>query len=65
MALAQRLETLKHRHEHLGRLIDREVSRPAANALNIARWKREKLFLKDVIQGLQDELNSENERRHA
>ena len=52
MALDARLEELSEKHRALDRKIEEELSRPTADDLKIAEWKRQKLRLKDEIERL-------------
>jgi hypothetical protein len=53
MAISERLESLRERHAHLEREIDQENQRPHPDDYVINQLKREKLRIKDEIQGLQ------------
>jgi len=54
MTLAAHLEELSEKHRMLERKIEDELSRPGGDDIQIRRWKREKLKLKDEIAKLQD-----------
>lgn len=56
MTPAMRLLTLKARHKALDAKIDVMQSQPYQNQLLIQRLKKEKLFLKDAIERLKDEM---------
>ena len=49
MALNTRIVELSEKHRMLERKIADEMSRPGADRSKIARWKHEKLRLKDEI----------------
>ena len=57
MALDARLEELSEKHRALDRKIEEELSRPTADDLKIAEWKRQKLRLKDEIERLRHQLS--------
>jgi hypothetical protein len=57
MALDAHLVELSERHRTLDRKIEEELSRPAADTLKIAEWKRQKLRLKDEIERLKHEVS--------
>jgi hypothetical protein len=57
MALDAHLVELSERHRSLDRKIEEELSRPAADTLKIAEWKRQKLRLKDEIERLKNEFS--------
>ena len=57
MALDAHLVELSERHRSLDRKIEEELSRPAADTLKIAEWKRLKLRLKDEIERLNHEVS--------
>jgi hypothetical protein len=57
MALDAHLVELSERHRSLDRKIEEELSRPAADTLKIAEWKRQKLRLKDEIERLKHEVS--------
>jgi hypothetical protein len=57
MALDAHLVELSERHRSLDRKIEEELSRPAADTLKIAEWKRLKLRLKDEIERLKHEVS--------
>ncbi len=50
MSLNTRLAELTEKHRTLERKIEEEMTRPAADAVKIRKWKHEKLRLKDEIQ---------------
>lgn len=54
MALEDRLETLRHRHEHLQIRIDEETNRPHPDDDRISELKRQKLRLKDEMQRMEE-----------
>lgn len=47
-----RLEALRHKHNLLSRQIEFEENRPAINRGLLAQLKREKLRVKEVIEGV-------------
>jgi hypothetical protein len=53
MTVAAHLAELSERHRLLDVKIKEEMARPAADDTQIARWKREKLKLKDEMAKLQ------------
>ena len=55
MALAQRLESLKKRHEDTEAHLHAEETRPSPDIALIQKLKREKLTLKDEITRLDAE----------
>lgn len=52
MALEARLRELDNRHRKLDRTIEQELTRPASDDIRIAELKRQKLRLKEEIEGL-------------
>lgn len=52
MSLTSHLSQLRQKHEILSRKIEDEQRRPAADPLEIATLKRQKLVLKDEIARL-------------
>ena len=52
MALEARLRELDSRHRNLDRTIEREMTHPASDDIRIAELKRQKLRLKEEIEGL-------------
>ncbi len=57
-----RLEALRHKHNLLSRQIEFEEARPAINRGLLAQLKREKLRVKEVIEGVRTD---ENQTRWA
>ena len=53
MTVAAHLAELTERHRLLEKKIQEEMTRPAADGIQISRWKREKLKLKDEMARLQ------------
>ena len=53
MTLASHLAELSEKHRSLERRIQEELARPGGDEVQISRWKREKLKLKDEIVKLQ------------
>jgi hypothetical protein len=53
MTLATHLAELSEKHRQLERRIQEELARPGADDIQINRWKREKLKLKDEMAKLQ------------
>lgn len=49
MPINSRLTELAEKHRNLERKIAEEMTRPSADPTKIARWKHEKLKLKDEI----------------
>jgi hypothetical protein len=54
MTLASHLAELSEKHRSLERKIQDEMARPGGDDGQIARWKREKLRLKDEMAKLQN-----------
>lgn len=52
MALEARLRELDSRHRKLDRTIEEELTHPASDDIRIAELKRQKLRLKEEIEGL-------------
>ncbi len=52
MALEARLRELDNRHRKLDRTIEEELTHPASDDIRIAELKRQKLRLKEEIEGL-------------
>lgn len=52
MALEARLRELDLRHRRLDRTIEEELTHPASDDIRIAELKRQKLRLKEEIEGL-------------
>jgi hypothetical protein len=52
MALEARLRELDSRHRRLDRTIEEELTHPASDDIRIAELKRQKLRLKEEIEGL-------------
>ena len=52
MAVDARIRELGSRHQNLERAIQDELSRPAADDLRLRDLKRQKLRLKEQIEGL-------------
>jgi hypothetical protein len=52
MALESRLRELDNRHRKLDRTIEQELTHPASDDIRIAELKRQKLRLKEEIEGL-------------
>ncbi|HBT42638.1 MAG: YdcH family protein [Alphaproteobacteria bacterium] len=52
MSLEQRLEALKVRHSTLEDLINQESSRPLPDDIEIHALKKEKLRIKDEMEGI-------------
>ncbi len=55
MAIEQRLRELDARHRDLDIIIKAEAQRPAADPMQIAALKRQKLKLKEQIEHLRQE----------
>jgi hypothetical protein len=54
MTLAAHLAELSEKHRMLERRIQEEMARPGGDDVQISRWKREKLKLKDEMAKLQN-----------
>ncbi len=52
MAIAARIRELDARHQSLERLIEEEMTHPSADDLRVRELKRQKLKLKEEIEGL-------------
>ena len=52
MALEAHIHELSEKHRNLDRMIHEELARPSGDDIKIARLKREKLRLKDLIEQL-------------
>jgi hypothetical protein len=52
MAIESRIRELGSRHENLDRKIQEETSRPGSDAVMLMELKRQKLRLKEEIEGL-------------
>jgi hypothetical protein len=52
MAVDARIRELGNRHQSLERAIQEEMSRPAADDLRLKELKRQKLRLKEEMEGL-------------
>lgn len=61
MLPAQRLESLRVKHSSISDMLEKEERRPAADDYYIQQLKKQKLYLKDLMQGLNDEYNQRQE----
>jgi len=52
MAIEARIRELGVRHQTLERAIEDEISRPVADSVRLAELKRQKLRLKEEMEGL-------------
>ena len=52
MAVEARIRELGSRHETLDRALQEEIRRPAADDIRVRELKRQKLKLKEEIEGL-------------
>ena len=52
MALENRIDSLKHRHDELEMAIDTETARPLPNEDQIHTLKKQKLRIKDELKNL-------------
>jgi len=57
MAIESRIRELGSRHETLDRTIQEEMNRPAYDGTKLRDLKRQKLRLKEQIEGLKSRLN--------
>jgi hypothetical protein len=57
MAIESRIRELGSRHETLDRSIQEETKRPASDATRLRQLKRQKLRLKEEIEGLRSRLH--------
>ncbi|HQR90007.1 MAG: DUF465 domain-containing protein [Caulobacter sp. 12-67-6] len=57
MAIESRIRELGSRHENLDRSIQEETKRPASDATRLRELKRQKLRLKEEIEGLRSQLH--------
>ena len=53
-AMPARVQALLARHNALAKLIEKEQSRPASSDSKLRALKRQKLHLKDEIEGIKD-----------
>ena len=52
MAIEARIRELDHRRQSLDRAIETEARRPEADTLRVSELKRQKMRLKEEIEGL-------------
>ncbi|MEE2566547.1 DUF465 domain-containing protein [Hyphobacterium marinum] len=52
MPVEAHIRELDSRHHHLDELIEREMKRPGSDSLHLQTLKKEKLKLKEQIEGL-------------
>ena len=52
MLPAQRLESLRVKHADITSLLEKEEQRPAADGYYIQQLKKQKLHLKDLMEGM-------------
>ncbi len=52
MAIEHRLRELDARHRDLDLIIENEAKRPSADAMRLSAMKRQKLKIKEEIEGL-------------
>lgn len=52
MAVADRVQTLRSKHENLDRVLHMEACRPMPDAMTMAQLKKEKLRVKEEIERL-------------
>jgi hypothetical protein len=57
MAIESRIRELGSRHENLDRTIQEETSRPVSDTTRLKELKRQKLRLKEEIEGLRARLH--------
>ncbi len=57
MAIESRIRELGSRHENLDRSIQEETKRPASDPTRLRELKRQKLRLKEEIEGLKSRLH--------
>ncbi|MBO9547681.1 DUF465 domain-containing protein [Caulobacter sp.] len=57
MAIESRIRELGSRHENLDRKIQEETNRPGSDATMLMELKRQKLRLKEEIEGLRARLH--------
>jgi hypothetical protein len=57
MAIESRIRELGSRHENLDRTIQEETNRPACDGTKLRDLKRQKLRLKEEIEGLRARLH--------
>ncbi|AYV44872.1 DUF465 domain-containing protein [Caulobacter flavus] len=57
MAIESRIRELGSRHENLDRTIQEETNRPGSDATRLRELKRQKLRLKEEIEGLRARLH--------
>jgi len=58
MLPSERLEALQRKHAMLSSLIEREEIQPASNESYIRQLKRQKLLIKDILEGIRADLMS-------
>jgi len=59
----ERLDALQRKHSMLSSLIEREETLPSANDTYIRQLKRQKLMIKDILNGIRDDLVEEAKER--
>lgn len=59
----ERLDSLQRKHSMLAALIEREENQPASNEGYVRQLKRQKLMIKDILEGVRDDL-SDNRLHH-
>ena len=57
MAIEARIRELGQRHQTLERAIEDEMNRPAADELRLQELKRQKLRLKEELEGLRTRMH--------
>ena len=57
MAIESRIRELDSRHRRLDATIQDEMNRPGVDTVKLAQLKRQKLKLKEEIEGLRSRLN--------
>ena len=58
----ERMESLQKKHALLSALIEQEENTRSADDLFVQKLKKQKLMIKDVLQGLRDRLAAQPER---
>jgi hypothetical protein len=57
MAIEQRLRELDTRHRELDQTIENEARRPACDVMRLSAMKRQKLKIKEEIEGIRQRLS--------
>lgn len=60
MLPTQRLESLRVKHQNISHLLEKEEQRPAADDYYIQQLKKQKLHLKDLMEGINENVSSDD-----